>query len=109
MPPIPRQHGESASPESSQIGERTASGLRLSWRAHLESVVASYAAHRGISGQQLVVLTLYLKGKHDKEIADLCRCSVATVYEHWRRMAKKLDAHHKSDVVADFHRFLAGE
>jgi DNA-binding CsgD family transcriptional regulator len=73
----------------------------------LESAVASYAAHRGIHGQQLTVLKLYLGGKNDKEIAEMCGCSTATIYEHWRRMAKKLGASLKSDVVADFHRFLA--
>jgi DNA-binding CsgD family transcriptional regulator len=91
-----------------QSGEVFASTERLSWRGHLDSVVASYAAYRGISAQQLVVLKLYLDGKSDKEIADMCQCSTATVYEHWRRMARKLFATLKSDVVADFHRFLAG-
>ena len=81
---------------------------RLSWRDHLESVVTSYAAFRGIRGQQLVVLKLYLDGKNDKEIAAICQCSTTTIYEHWRRMAKKLGATLKSDVVADFHRFLSG-
>jgi DNA-binding CsgD family transcriptional regulator len=96
---------DSASPQS---GERRESTERLSWGSHLDSVVASYATYRGISAQQLVVLKLYLQGKSDKEIADICQCSTATVYEHWRRMAKKLLATLKSDVVADFHRFLAG-
>lgn len=68
----------------------------------------SYATYRGLSPQQLVVLKLYLEGKNDKEIAAIRGCSVATVYEHWRRMARKLDATLKSDVVADFHRFLSG-
>jgi DNA-binding CsgD family transcriptional regulator len=86
----------------------TPSTDRLSWRDHLESVVTSYAAFRGIRGQQLVVLKLYLDGKNDKEIAAICRCSTTTIYEHWRRMAKKLGATLKSDVVADFHRFLSG-
>lgn len=81
---------------------------RSSWGKHLESVLTSYAAHRGISGQQLVVLRLYLEGKNDKEIADLCSCSGATVYEHWRRMAKKSGGSLKSEVIADFHRFLGG-
>jgi DNA-binding NarL/FixJ family response regulator len=80
-----------------------------SWGQHLESVLVSYAALRGISGQQFVVLKFYLQGKNDKEIADACQCSSATVYEHWRRMAKKSGGSlKKSDVIADFHRFLGG-
>jgi DNA-binding CsgD family transcriptional regulator len=68
----------------------------------------SYCAHRGLSSQQLVVLKGYLGGKNDKEIADVCQCSGATIYEHWRRMAKKAGGSLKSDVIADFHRFLSG-
>jgi DNA-binding CsgD family transcriptional regulator len=94
--------------------QRSSSGVRIraypqsSWGQHLESVLISYAALRGISGQQLVVLRFYLEGKNDKEIADVCQCSGATVYEHWRRMAKKSGGSLKGDVIADFHRFLAG-
>jgi DNA-binding CsgD family transcriptional regulator len=54
----------------------------------------------------LVVLRLYLEGNSDKEIADHCKCSVATVREHWRRLAKQADSSLKSDVIADFHRLL---
>jgi DNA-binding CsgD family transcriptional regulator len=109
-PAVRREKGDPRVDDSNgpQSTERLGSTDRLSWRGHLESVVASYAKYRGISAQQLVVLKLYLEGKSDKEIADLCQCSTATVYEHWRRMAKKLLATLKSDVVADFHRFLAG-
>ena len=32
---------------------------------------------------------LYLVGNNDKEIASSFNCSATTVYEHWRRMAKK--------------------
>jgi DNA-binding NarL/FixJ family response regulator len=81
---------------------------QTSWGRHLESVIASYATLRGISGQQFVVLKFYLEGKSDKEIADVCRCSCATIYEHWRRMAKKSGGSLKSDVITDFHRFLGG-
>jgi DNA-binding NarL/FixJ family response regulator len=79
-----------------------------SWGEHLEFVLTAYAALRGIGGQQFVVLKFYLEGKNDKEIADVCQCSVATVYEHWHRMAKKCGGSLKSDAIADFHRFLGG-
>jgi DNA-binding CsgD family transcriptional regulator len=91
-----------------QSGVRRVAPGRPSWRSHLEAVITSYAGRRGISDQQLMILKLYLEGKNDKEIALLCQCSTATVYEHWRRMAKKLGASLKHDVVADFHRFLSG-
>jgi DNA-binding CsgD family transcriptional regulator len=82
--------------------------LRSSWREHLESVLLSYAEYRAISDQQLIVLRLYLEGNRDREIADICDCSGATVYEHWRRMAKKAGGSLKCDVISDFHRFLGG-
>jgi DNA-binding CsgD family transcriptional regulator len=69
-----------------------------------------YCAMRALSAlsrRQRQVLELYLIGNNDKEIADSFRCSSTTVYEHWRRMAKKASGAHKSDVVTDFHRFLA--
>jgi DNA-binding CsgD family transcriptional regulator len=66
-----------------------------------------YCAMRALSRRQRQVLELYLIGNNDKEIADSFRCSSTTVYEHWRRMAKKASGAHKSDVVTDFHRFLA--
>jgi DNA-binding NarL/FixJ family response regulator len=71
-----------------------------------DNLVAAYAASRRLSRQQALILDLYLNGKSDKEIAALCACSGATVYEHWRRMAKKSGGRQKSDLVADFHRFL---
>lgn len=71
-----------------------------------ESVVAAYASSRRLSKQQALILDLYLNGKTDKEIAELCACSGATVYEHWRRMAKKSGGRQKSDLIADFHRYL---
>jgi DNA-binding CsgD family transcriptional regulator len=66
-----------------------------------------YCSMRSLSRRQRQVLELYLLGKHDKEIADSFRCSATTVYEHWRRMARKANGLHKSCVVNDFHRFLA--
>jgi DNA-binding CsgD family transcriptional regulator len=74
--------------------------------ATLASLVSTYALQRAFSPQQVKVLRLYLTGKNDKEIAELCACSPATIYEHWQRMAKKGGAQHKADVIADFHRFL---
>jgi DNA-binding NarL/FixJ family response regulator len=73
----------------------------------LASALEAYALARGLSEKQRTILSLYLRGRDDKAIAAVCRCSVATVYEHWRRMAKKAGAAQKGDVVADFHRFLA--
>ena len=74
----------------------------------LDSALNDYCAMRSLSRRQRQVLELYLIGNNDKEIADSFRCSGTTVYEHWRRMAKKANGAHKSDVVTDFHRFLAG-
>jgi DNA-binding NarL/FixJ family response regulator len=73
-----------------------------------ENLVASYAASRRLSKQQARILDHYLSGKSDKEIAGLCACSGATVYEHWRRMARKSGGRQKSDLIADFHRYLRG-
>jgi len=73
-----------------------------------ENLVAAYAASRRLSKQQALILDLYLSGKSDKEIAGLCACSGATVYEHWRRMARKSGGRQKSDIIADFHRYLRG-
>ena len=77
--------------------------------ATLASLVSTYSSRLSFSPQQEKVLRLYLDGKNDKEIAELCACSPATVYEHWRRMAKKGGTLHKTDVIADFHRFLGNE
>lgn len=78
------------------------------WRAHLQEAFRVYCSRRGLSPRQEHVLELYLSGSNDKEIAGLCQCSEATVYEHWRRMARKAAGANKGDVVTDFHRFLAG-
>ncbi|HEY7373282.1 MAG TPA: LuxR C-terminal-related transcriptional regulator, partial [Polyangia bacterium] len=73
----------------------------------LEESLNDYCAARSLSARQRQVLELYLVGNNDKEIACSFNCSATTVYEHWRRMAKKAKGVHKSDVVNDFHRFLA--
>jgi DNA-binding CsgD family transcriptional regulator len=80
-------------------GQKTASAL--------EEPLNDYCATRSLSRRQRQVLELYLIGNNDKEIACSFNCSATTVYEHWRRMAKKANGVHKSDVVNDFHRFLA--
>lgn len=77
------------------------------WRHHLQDAFRAYCSTRALSPRQEHVLELYLRGRNDKEIADLCSCAEATVYEHWRRMAKKASGLNKWDVVTDFHRFLA--
>jgi len=77
-------------------------------RSTLNQSLEGYCALRSLSRRQKQVLELYLVGNNDKEIAEAFRCSGATVYEHWRRMARKANGACKSDVVTDFHRFLAG-
>jgi DNA-binding NarL/FixJ family response regulator len=71
-----------------------------------DHLVAAFATSRRLSKQQALILDLYLRGKSDKEIAEHCACAGATVYEHWRRMARKSGGRQKSDLIADFHRFL---
>src|SRR5205807_759902 len=51
----------------------------------LKSLVDAYGADRLLSKQQRMILRFYLDGRNDKAIAELCGCSEATVYEHWRR------------------------
>lgn len=94
-------------PEAASVAT-TAATPEPSVSTHLETALKSYAVSRVLSRQQKVVLRLYLGGKNDKEIASACQCSGATVYEHWRRMARKIGGRYKTDVIADFHRFLAG-
>ena len=72
----------------------------------LERLLNPYAEVRKLSPRQHRVFRLYLEGKADKEIAHLLGCAVATVYEHWRRMARKAGGHNKSDAISDFHHFL---
>jgi DNA-binding NarL/FixJ family response regulator len=73
----------------------------------LEALITAYATNRVLSKQQRTILRHYLDGHNDKEIARLCGCAEATVYEHWRRMARKVGGANKGDAIADFHRFLA--
>ena len=95
-----------ASEVPGRTGEVPASTQR--WRRHLHEAFRAYCVHRALSPRQERVLALYLRGSNDKEMADTFGCSEATVYEHWRRMARKASGLHKWDVVTDFHRFLAG-
>lgn len=55
----------------------------------LEEPLNDYCTARSLSGRQRQVLELYLIGNNDKEIASSFNCSATTVYEHWRRMARK--------------------
>jgi len=89
-------------------GASAASGAPVS-RSALNESLNIYCSMRALSGRQRQVLELYLLGNNDKEIADSFHCSAATVYEHWRRMARKANGSHKSDVITDFHRFLGGQ
>jgi DNA-binding NarL/FixJ family response regulator len=72
----------------------------------LGMALESYASVRALSKQQRLILGFYLRGENDKEIAQTLSCSEATVYEHWRRMGKKVGGTTKSAVISDFHRFL---
>jgi len=85
-----------------------ASANAQDWRHYLDQAFRAYCVHRSLSPRQERVLALYLSGSNDKEMAEAFGCSEATVYEHWRRMARKASGFHKWDVVTDFHRFLAG-
>jgi DNA-binding CsgD family transcriptional regulator len=69
-------------------------------------VIAAYAAERGCSPIQRAVLGLHFAGLHNKAIADALQVALATVYEHWRRMALKAGCRSQSDVVADVYRYL---
>jgi DNA-binding CsgD family transcriptional regulator len=73
---------------------------------YLDESIRAYVGSRVLSARQQEILSLYLQGKGDKEIAGLCGCSEATVYEHWRRMARKAGGQNKGDSISDFHRFL---
>jgi DNA-binding CsgD family transcriptional regulator len=72
----------------------------------LERLLHPYAQVRKLSRRQHRVFRLYLEGKADKEIAHILGCAAATVYEHWRRMARKAGGRNKSDAISDFHHFL---
>lgn len=71
-------------------------------------VITAYAAERGCSPIQRAVLGLHFAGFHNKAIAEALQIALATVYEHWRRMAIKAGCRCQSDVVADVYRYLAG-
>jgi DNA-binding NarL/FixJ family response regulator len=86
--------------------QRAAGGEKK--RTQLHEAFDAYCSARELSPRQKRVLQLYLRGDNDKEIAASVGCSEATVYEHWRRMARKAEGAQKADVVTDFHRFLAG-
>jgi len=105
-----RAFADIASRLSAQVGAAAhgPGGAAPGWRHHLDQAFRAYCVHRSLSPRQERVLALYLSGSNDKEMADAFGCSEATVYEHWRRMAKKASGFHKWDVVTDFHRFLAG-
>jgi DNA-binding NarL/FixJ family response regulator len=94
----------SASPSTPWLGADGSVQTRRP--THLESIFRSYSVDRVLSKQQRMILRLYLDGMNDKAIAQICRCSEATVYEHWRRMARKAGGSHKGDVISDFHRFM---
>lgn len=106
----PRAFADIASRLSAQVGGAAhgSSAAAPGWRHHLDQAFRAYCVHRALSPRQERVLALYLGGSNDKEMADAFGCSEATVYEHWRRMAKKASGFHKWDVITDFHRFLAG-
>jgi DNA-binding CsgD family transcriptional regulator len=86
---------------------RREGGILGSGAGILREAIESYAASRVLSARQRRILALYLEGKPDKQIAAICGCSEATVYEHWRRMARKAGGRTKSDSISDFHGFLA--
>lgn len=102
-------HFENRSPNpSSMIRYRAETPSPQARQDHLDVIINSYCVRRGFSPQQRRVLEFYLQGRCDKEVATLCACAETTVYEHWRRMARKMGGTLKSDVISDFHRFLAG-
>ena len=77
--------------------------------SEMETVAKTPKYNLNDEQERKLILREYLNGKNDKEIALSCRCSEATIYEHWRRMARKAGGSQKGDVIADFHRFLAGD
>lgn len=72
----------------------------------LDMVATRYAKARGLSAQQSLILRLHLTGQAAKEIATRIGCTPATVYEHWRRIARKTGSRYRSGIIDDFHRFL---
>jgi DNA-binding NarL/FixJ family response regulator len=90
---------DTADLEANPVSSRPGSG-------RLDALLEAYSSERGLSPQQRLILGLHLAGNNDKEIACSCSCSEATVYEHWRRMARKAGGLHKACVISDFHKFL---
>jgi DNA-binding CsgD family transcriptional regulator len=78
-------------------------------RQNLAGVIAAFSSTRRLSPRQRLILELHLNGQNDKEIAVSLGCELTTVYEHWRRMARKSGGTGKANVVADFHRCLTRE
>ena len=107
-PQTPLQPSELASMASWLAADAGEPGTQEGTRSALDEALNIYCSMRALSRRQRQVLELYLIGNNDKEIADSFRCSAATVYEHWRRMARKANGVHKSDAINDFHRFLGG-
>lgn len=93
-----RQHAQESSALAAEPGKEASGGL--------EVALQSYVAVRALSDQQRLILSLYLCGENDKQIAQTISCSEPTVYEHWRRMGRKAGGSAKFDVIVDFHRFL---
>jgi DNA-binding CsgD family transcriptional regulator len=104
----PMHPSELANMVSRLAAERGGASGAPGSRSALDDSLNVYCAMRALSSRQRQVLELYLIGNNDKEIAESFRCSAATVYEHWRRMARKANGAHKSDAINDFHRFLGG-
>jgi len=77
--------------------------------ATLAGVIDAFSCSRRLSPRQRSILELHLSGKNDKEIAASLGCELTTVYEHWRRMGQKSEGAGKGALVADFHRYLAGD
>lgn len=75
-------------------------------RQGLAGAIAAFASARRLSPRQRAILELHLNGQNDKEIAVSLGCELTTVYEHWRRMARKSGGTVKANVLADFHRCL---
>lgn len=69
------------------------------------NLLSTYSKVRSLSPKQNTVLRMHIEGKDDKEIAYLLGCGVTTVYEHWRRITKKVMVKYKREVLADFHNY----
>jgi len=69
------------------------------------NLLSTYSKFHSLSPKQNTVLRMYMEGKDDKEIAYLLGCGVTTVYEHWRRITRKVMVKYKREVLADFHSY----